>query len=96
MNRDIDELYSKKLLARALTCFSQFRQERIISKNLNEVAKRYYQEHSAVDRKKKGFDALVSYAIYSKQSQNAKAQHRFILLFKALTSLRDYHENKLK
>ena len=26
--KDIDELYSKKLIARALTCFVQFKEER--------------------------------------------------------------------
>ena len=88
--RDIDELYSKKLIARALTCFVEFKEERKQRSLNNDLAMRYYKDHAAMDGKKLAFDALVSFAINAKQSLNAKMQHRFVLLCKSFTSLRDF------
>ena len=72
VTRDIDELYQKKLIARALTCFVQYSDKRKQVNDLKRMALRYYRDHAAIERKKLAFDALVSFAIHAKQSLNAK------------------------
>lgn len=93
---DIDELYSKKLAARALTGLVQFREERRKRNTLDQLATQYYRDHAAVERKKLAFDALVSFAIYAKQSLNARTQHKFVLLDKSFTALQDYLASRRK
>ena len=63
---------------------------------LHDLALQFYKEHGAVESKKKVYDTLVSFAIYTKQSEGARNQHRLTLLFKALVGLRDYQEVKRK
>lgn len=70
--QDIDELYSKKLVAKSLASLSNYKQDQQRKQLLNQLANQYYLEHAGLQGKKNAYDALVSFAIYSKQSHNAK------------------------
>lgn len=83
-------------MAKTLVCLSEYRRTSQHKSMLNDLAKQYYKEHSGIDSKKKAYDALVSYAITAKQSQQAKQQNRFSLLYKAFISLVDYSADRRK
>lgn len=94
--RDIDDLYEKKLSAKALACLSDYKKYHQHQTMHKDLADQFYLEHRGVETKRKAYDTLVSFAIYAKQSEGARAQHRLSLLYKALVSLRDYKEDQHK